>query len=233
MFDLKLKRMLVILAHPDDESFAVGGTLAKYVHRGIQVTLLCATRGEAEIPGMKPEEAGAIREQELRAAAKHLGIEVIFMGYHDGELSKSNPTRLVHTLNSWIALIRPQVIITFGPDVVSGHPDHVTISRAVTQAYDKGHLKALLLYIKPSEATSLGCGVSAPLDEDARSTIIVDISEYKLEKIRAIQCHVSQNPGLSGNPEEEVDKIPCFEIYTVAREMGLSDKSLVWFETPE
>ena len=107
----------------------------------------------------------------------------------------------------------------------------MTISRAVTQAYDKGYHGGLLLYIRPSEATSLGCGVSSPIQEDANSTVTVDISEYKLEKIRAIQCHVSQNPGLSGTPEEEVDKIPCFEIYTIARDKGLSDKSLEWFKT--
>ncbi len=51
MRKIKPKRMLVILAHPDDESFAAGGTLAKYAHQDVQVILLCATRGEAGIPG--------------------------------------------------------------------------------------------------------------------------------------------------------------------------------------
>ncbi len=77
--------MLVILAHPDDESFAVGGTLAKFAKQGVRVILICATRGEAGISGMKPEEVGKIREGELREAAKHLGIEVYFLGYRDGE----------------------------------------------------------------------------------------------------------------------------------------------------
>lgn len=230
MLDLKLKRLVVILAHPDDESFAVGGTLAKYAQQGVQVTLLCATRGEAGIPGLQPVEAGAIREQELRAAAKHLGIEVEFLGYRDGELSKANPFRLLHTLKNWMALIKPQVIITFGPEGVSGHPDHVTISHAVTKAYDEGYHQGKLLYIRPSEATSLGCGVSAPIDESDKSLVTVDISEYTLEKVRAIQSHESQNPGLSGIPEEEVDKIPCFEAFTVARDVELNQKSLEWFE---
>lgn len=79
MINLKSSRMLAILAHPDDESFAIGGTLAKYAHQGIQVVLLTATRGEAGILGTKPEAAGAIRELELNRAAKHLGIEVYFL----------------------------------------------------------------------------------------------------------------------------------------------------------
>jgi N-acetyl-1-D-myo-inositol-2-amino-2-deoxy-alpha-D-glucopyranoside deacetylase len=79
MNEIKPNRMLAILAHPDDESFAIGGTLAKYAHQDVQVVLLCATRGEAGIPGITPEEAGAIRERELRKAAQHMGIEVYFL----------------------------------------------------------------------------------------------------------------------------------------------------------
>ncbi len=58
MSELRPKRMLVILAHPNDESFTVGGTLAKYAHQDVQIILLCATRGESGIPGVSPEEAG-------------------------------------------------------------------------------------------------------------------------------------------------------------------------------
>lgn len=78
--------MLVILAHPDDESFSVGGTLAKFATHGVRVILICATRREAGVSGMKPEDAGEIREGELREAAKHLGIEVYLLDYRDGGL---------------------------------------------------------------------------------------------------------------------------------------------------
>lgn len=66
MLEIKPKRMLAIFAHPDDESFAVGGTLAKYAHQDVHVILLCATRGQAGISGVKPEEAGDIREGNRR-----------------------------------------------------------------------------------------------------------------------------------------------------------------------
>jgi LmbE family N-acetylglucosaminyl deacetylase len=223
-------RMLVILAHPDDESFGAGGTLAKYAHQGVKVILLCATRGEAGISGAKPEEAGAIREQELRQAAKHLGIEVYFLGYRDGELSKTDPAKLLEHIAGWIDTVQPQVILTFGPDGVSGHPDHVTISHIVTQAYDTYYRTGMLLYISPSEATALGCGVTSVIREDENPLVSIDISGYKLEKVRAIQCHASQNPGLNGKPEEETDKIPCHEVYAIARDMNLADGSTNWFK---
>jgi LmbE family N-acetylglucosaminyl deacetylase len=230
MNEIKPNRMLVILAHPDDESFAVGGTLAKYTHQGVQVILLCATRGEAGIPGIKPKEAGEIREQELRQAAKHLGIEVYFLGFHDGDLLKVNPVNLLEHIVSWIDSVGPQVILTFGPDGVSGHPDHVTISHIVTQAVDRYFPNIWLLYIAPSEETVLGCGVSSYKANSGEPLFTVDISDYKIEKVRAIQCHASQHPALKGKPEEEVDKIPCHEYFTIARSGKNQDGSADWFE---
>ena len=231
MSELKSKRMLVILAHPDDESFAAGGTLAKYAHQDVLIILLCATRGEAGIPGVISEEAGDIRERELRQAAEHLGIEVYFLGYPDGKLANTNPEFLLEQIACWIDLVQPQVILTFGPEGVSGHPDHVMISYIVTQAYDLSYKKGLLLYIRPSEATVLGCGVSFSNSEDGKPVVEVDISDYKLEKVRAIQCHASQNPGLPGEPEEEMGKIPCSELYTIARDVKTADNYPDWFET--
>ena len=230
MHEIKPKRMLVILAHPDDESFAVGGTLAKYAHQDVQVVLLCATYGGAGIPGVKPEEAGDIRERELRQAAEHLGIEVYFLGYQDGELANTPPEMLLETIACWIDLVQPQVILTFGPEGISGHPDHMTISHVVTRAYDQFYKKGLLLYIHPSEATALGCGVTNSQTDSAQPLIAIDISEYRLNKVRAIQCHASQNPDLEGKPEDEIDNIPCHEVYRIAREGNTAENYPAWFE---
>lgn len=231
MNEIKPKRMLVILAHPDDESFAAGGTLAKYSHQDVQVILLCATRGEAGILEANPEDAGDLRERELRQAAELLGIEVHFLGYPDGELAYTKPEKLLETIACWIDLVQPQVILTFGPEGVSGHPDHVTISHIVTQAYDLFYKKGVPLYIHPSEATVLGCGVSYSITEYGKPLVEVDISDYKLEKVRAIQSHASQSPGLPGRPENEMEKIPCNELYTIARDAKTADNYPNWFET--
>ncbi len=231
MNEINPKRMLVILAHPDDESFATGGTLAKYAHQDVQVILLCATRGEAGIPGVSPEEAGVVRERELRKAAQHLGIKVYTLGFLDGKLADTKPEKLLEAITSWINFIEPQVIITFGPEGVSGHPDHVTISHIVTQAYDAVYRKGMLLYIRPSDATVLGCGVSSARTDDGQPLVEIDISDYKLEKVRAIQCHASQNPGLTRRPREEMDKIPCYELFAIARDAKSADNYPDWFET--
>jgi LmbE family N-acetylglucosaminyl deacetylase len=223
--------MLAVFVHPDDENFGVGGTLAKYAQQDVQVVLLCVTRGEAGIPGVTPEEAGNIRTRELRKAAEQLGIEVYFLDYPDGELAHTNLQTLLEIVACWIDLVQPQVILTFGPDGVSGHPDHITISNIVTQVFDRCYKKGMLLYIRPSEATVLGCGVSSTGIEDRQPLVEVDISNYKLEKIQAIQCHASQNPILSGKPEDVMDKIPCTELYTVARDIRTKDNYPNWFET--
>ena len=231
MREMRAKRMLAILAHPDDESFGAGGILAKYAHQCVQVVLLRVTRGEAGIPGVKPEEAGNIRTCELRKAAEQLGIEVYFLDYPDGGLALTKSQTLLEMIASWIDLIQPQVILTFSPDGVSEHSDHIAISHMVIQTFDLTCKKGMLFYLHPSEATILGFGVSSTVIEDSQPLVEVDISDYKLEKIRAIQCHASQNPTLSGKPENVTDKIPCSELYTVARDMKTKDNYPDWFET--
>lgn len=227
------KRMLVILAHPDDESFATGGTLAKYANQGVQVVHLCATKGEAGIPGKSFAETAAIREHELLQAAKSLGTEVHFLGYPDGKLANLPPEFILKTISSWMQRVQPQLIITFGPDGVSGHPDHVTISNIVTQAYDLTDQKGMLLYIHPSDATLLGCGVTSSDGNHERELVAVDISDFKFQKLDAMKSHVSQNPGLDGLPEDEINKIACSEIFSIARKAEILDNLPQWFETQE
>ena len=127
--------------------------------------------------------------------------------------------------------MQPQAILTFGPDGVSGHPDNVTISHVVTQAVNQFFPGVWLLYIAPSEATCLGCGVSSSNTNSDDPLVAIDISGYKIEKVRAIQCHASQHPALEGNPEEAVDQIPCHEYFTVAHGGSNSDNSVDWFES--
>ena len=124
------KQMLLIFAHPDDESFALGGTIAKYAQQEVNITLVVATKGEAgKTSGIcKPEELGLVREQELRRAAEVLGIaKVIFLGYLDKEVPMAPPLEIVEKLVRIIRDVRPQVIITFGEDGASGHRDHRAI----------------------------------------------------------------------------------------------------------
>jgi LmbE family N-acetylglucosaminyl deacetylase len=230
VYKIREKRMLAIFAHPDDESFAADGTLAKYAHQDVQVVLLCVTRGEAGIPGLVAYQAGAKREIELRQAADKLGIEVYLLVYPDGKLCEIDQRQLVEMIATWIDMVQPQVILTFGPDGVSGHPDHITISHIVTEAYDLTYKKGVLLYIHPSEATELGCGVSVSTSQLGYPSIEVDISDYKINKFQAIQCHASQHPVLPDKPEDGVKEIPCSEFFSIARNARKSSNYPEWFE---
>ncbi|GAB6171921.1 PIG-L family deacetylase [Paradesulfitobacterium aromaticivorans] len=124
------KRMLLVFAHPDDESFAMGGTIAKAASEGIEVVLFTATRGEeGKTAGLcRPEELGSVREQELRRAAEILGISRIeFLDYRDKDVATAPPMEILTKLVRILRQVRPQVVVTFGADGASGHRDHRAI----------------------------------------------------------------------------------------------------------
>jgi LmbE family N-acetylglucosaminyl deacetylase len=136
-------KLMAVLAHPDDESLGVGGTLAKYASEGVETYLVTATRGEAgryrghrdndQHPG--PQRLGEIRESELRAAASVLGIrELSLLDYRDQELDRADPAGAIVQIVAQLRRTRPDVVITFGPDGAYGHPDHIAICQFTTAA---------------------------------------------------------------------------------------------------
>lgn len=141
---MQTPRLLAVLAHPDDESLGVGGTLAKYAAEGVDVYLLTATRGQGgRYRGYRPEDSehpgpvalASIREAELRAAASALGVrEVCLLDYCDQQLDRANTREAVAAIARYVRQIQPQVIVTFGPDGAYGHPDHIAISQLTTAA---------------------------------------------------------------------------------------------------
>jgi LmbE family N-acetylglucosaminyl deacetylase len=134
-------RLACVFAHPDDETFAVGGTLAKLAARGDQVDLFCATDGDAGkssgIPVSSRSELGALRRSELTIAAQLLGIRSLATpGHPDGGLREVDQDRLVGEIVYFIRRCRPEVVLTFGPEgAPTRHRDHRAISRAATAAY--------------------------------------------------------------------------------------------------
>ncbi len=149
--------LLAVFAHPDDEAFSSGGTLARYAERGVKVTLACSTRGEAgkiTDPNLTIEDLGKHREQELRDACKALGIEApIFLGYRDsGRLERlrkddplasinADPREIEAKVRDVIERVEPQVVLTFDPHGGYDHPDHIVIHQATLAAwFSSGHL---------------------------------------------------------------------------------------------
>src|SRR5918999_708080 len=109
-----------VFAHPDDESFSIGGTIAKYAKLGVRWDLFCATDGDAgrssAVPVSSRAELGALRRNELIAAARFLGVRgaIVARGYPDGELAEVDPDGLVGDVVEFLRDVRPDVVITFG-----------------------------------------------------------------------------------------------------------------------
>jgi LmbE family N-acetylglucosaminyl deacetylase len=146
------RRLLAVMAHPDDESFGTGGTLAHYAKQGAAVSLICATRGEAgSLPADMADFKGdiaALREHELRCASEILGLkDVFFLDYRDsgmpGAGDNQHPDALIAQpqaeVSRKIALlmreIKPQVVITFDPIGGYRHPDHIAVHEATVDAF--------------------------------------------------------------------------------------------------
>jgi len=212
------KTLLVVIAHPDDESFPMGGTLAKSAAEGARVVLVSATRGEAGIPGLSAVETAHLREAELTSAAQALGVSRLeFLDFLDGELDHADKEAIVGKILKLILLEKPDALITFGADGISGHPDHVAVHHFTTAAFDRSGIQGRLFYMLPSEATLQGCGISPSKAIAGGPVVSVDISDYRLSKVRAMQCHASQNPPYKGDPEEEAEKLTCHEYFVLAR----------------
>jgi len=209
--------LLVILAHPDDESFAMGSTLAKYAAAGVRVVLVSATRGETGIPGLGLTESARVREAELRAAAQTLGVARLeFLGYVEGHLTEADAQEAVSKLIAILKEEQPEVVITFGPDGISGHPDHIALHRLATDAFGGANLSGRLFYLMPSESTQQGCGVPAAQAVAGGPVAAIDVGAHLATKVRAMQCHSSQKPPFAGTPEDEAARLACHEYFVLA-----------------
>jgi N-acetyl-1-D-myo-inositol-2-amino-2-deoxy-alpha-D-glucopyranoside deacetylase len=145
--------LLAVLAHPDDETFGTGGTLAYYASQGVEVHLVCATRGEVGDVDEKYlsgfNSIAERRENELRCAAEKLGLtEVYFLGYRDSGMPGSPDNHHPQALAAqpldevaaqivhYFQLIKPQVVITFDPIGGYRHPDHIACHNATVRAFN-------------------------------------------------------------------------------------------------
>ena len=230
-------RLLAVFAHPDDESFGVGGTLAKYAAGGARVALICATRGEGGLVGdpplCRPEELGRLREDELRAACAVLGIRTVrLLGCLDGQVSACANSSLGARLAEAVRELRPQVVLTFGPDGISGHPDHVAVGaatrKAISLAADAGWVPpgvngisrpwagARLYYVVRSRATAACCGGPATDSDEAAATARVDVGRHIETKLRAMRCHRSQPQPFTDLPERELRERLRWELFRLA-----------------
>ncbi len=219
--------LMAIFAHPDDEAFGVGGTLTKYAAQGVGVHLVTATRGEAggiSDPALAtPANLPSVREQELRCACQAYGIEPPhFLGYTDGQMAIAHQGQAVGKVVRLLREIRPQVVITFGPDGIYGHYDHIAAHRWATIAIElaadpdcfpekpgqacQPHQVSKVYYrvLLEEDVASMAQGGKRPaamMDgvpfymvgyKTREITTTIDVRDYAEAKLRGIRCHATQ-----------------------------------------
>lgn len=205
--------LVVVLAHPDDESLACGGTIARCAEAGIRVTLVCATRGQR---GPSHDAAAglalpAVREAELRAAALVLGAtSVRMLDYPDGSLSWSDGPRIEDEIKAVLRAERAADVITFGRDGLYWHPDHVALAdrvfAAARQLVERPAVSCVIM--PPGAVAGLVRAVSRRRPEVERTLWgiaphlfghgalppehLVDVRSVVERKVAALHCHRSQ-----------------------------------------
>ncbi|CAN5727620.1 PIG-L family deacetylase [soil metagenome] len=205
---------MVIVPHPDDEVFGVGGLLAKLADEGRRTATLHLTRGRSgrSLGLARPDELGALREAELRAALATLGVsDVTIWDEHDfvpdadrgialhAGLAAIPTTELAERVAAEIDRVAPRAIVSFGPSGSNGHPDHVATYRVVAAALDLlGAERDVRLYAYAAESPFSGVARSGFLGADEiRSlhlspTHVVEVDAWIETKLAAMACHRSQ-----------------------------------------
>lgn len=204
-------KVIFIFAHPDDESFSSGGTIAKLTKNRVSVKLITATKGEEGLTGNPPvckkEDLGKVREKELKNAAKILGIsKIFFLGYRDGSLKNVSISELSSRILSVLKEEKPDIVVTFNKEGGSLHPDHIRVNEGATLAFQK--------YLEPIKKRSSLYYVTMPRSfieklkkqgivykiygepkgtPDSEITTKIDISDTLRIKIKALKSHKTQN----------------------------------------
>jgi LmbE family N-acetylglucosaminyl deacetylase len=220
--------ILAVFAHPDDESLACGGTLARLADRGAAVVVMTASHGERGGPTgpVRSDELGRQRAVEMQAAARALGVTRLFIWDHpDGDMRWAQVSEFHADLVLFLRRHRPDAVITFGQDGLYWHLDHVGVYERTTAAVQSLGADAPPLYY-----TTMPQGMMPQFVEAARRrgwsppqqgfwslvpevfgigaetpTITVDVGDWVVRKLTALQCHHSQM-GDDGHPFAHVDE---------------------------
>lgn len=229
------RTLLLIFAHPDDETFLTGGVACRYSSEGTRVVLATATRGESGKTGDPPQctrdELPQVREAELRRAAAILGIaELHLLGYRDRDLAAAPPEAVREQLVSLIRRSRPSVVVTFDPHGANLHPDHVAISRfttdAVVAATDSrfvpsagpSHVVERLLWTPGRHPWQL---IREPdIAACPGVDFVIDVSRWRDRKAAALGAHATQHQSVERNFNSQPDGERLLGVEVFRQAMG-------------
>ncbi len=190
--------MVCIFAHPDDESFGPGGSIASFAKER-DVYLICVTSGDAQEQFNHSDisDLGKARKQELIRAASILGVKKVdFLGYQDGTLSNNLYHEIAEKIQQKIEEYQPDTLLTFEPRGVSGHIDHIAVSMITTYVFYKlPYLKKLLYFCetKKMEREMREYFIYVPPGYESKDIgLTIDTTEMWETKITAMKEHQSQ-----------------------------------------
>lgn len=185
---------LVVVAHPDDESFGLGAVIARLTDDGARVRVLCLTQGEASSLGATAD-LGAVRRGEFRCAAEQLGLrDMTLLAFGDGALADVATEVLDAAVEEHVG--DADLFVVFEPSSVTGHPDHRAATAAAERVASRHALPVLEWGVAPDVAARLNAELGTSFVGLVGQDIIVDRSAQH----RAIRCHRSQardNPVLA------------------------------------
>lgn len=204
-----MSAMLVVLAHPDDESMGTGGIILRHTRPGIEVHLICATRGErgwaGGTPG-DPDELARIRTAEMESAATALGLTAYELwDYPDGGVGGADQDEITQRIGERILSLAPAVVVGWGPDGAYGHPDHIAMGRCTDAAvaaipepdrpalYHMAVDAQLADFYRAAIELNGEDGSTLPLIVVDHVDIVLELTPEEVQmKLRAIDCHKSQ-----------------------------------------
>lgn len=184
-------RLLVVVAHPDDESFGLGAVIDTFAGGGTEIHVLCLTQGEASTLGAAPDLAQT-RAEELRVAAQALGAtSTELLDLPDGGLAGLDPERITAPVQAAVGSVAPDGLLVMDDTGISGHPDHIAATAAaVTVAAERG-LPVLAWTIQDALAEQLQTETGVPFLGCGRVPTF-DITVDRTAQHRAIAAHASQ-----------------------------------------
>jgi len=191
-------KILAVFAHPDDETFGPGGTLARSASEGHPVKLVSMTRGDAGTLGpakhLSPQELGKLRSRELENAARELGIrEISIHDLPDGRLKNLPDATGVAVIEKEMRGFSPDILITFHREGISAHPDHIRVTEWCLMAVRHFRRKIRLLQFGPTkEQAALITHRKIVPAPDREITHCLDVHSFIPQKLAAARCHASQ-----------------------------------------
>jgi LmbE family N-acetylglucosaminyl deacetylase len=193
-----MKPIVGIFAHPDDEVFGPGGTLATFAKSGRDVYLICVTDGDAGMnSSKKTKELGEIRREELEASAKIIGVKkIFFLGYKDGSLNNNLYHEIAGKIQTILEKLKPEIMLTLEHRGVSGHLDHIAVSMISSFVFEKLEtIKEIWYYAMTEKARSMQPSYFIYFPPGYKLSEIsktIDITPVWDQKVAAMQQHESQ-----------------------------------------